>query len=72
MSDEQGERFHQDFKISKCKNKSFWDAGMFGDYCLSILRKTDQGNYKKRLKSLISNFTRRDRFFRIFFPWSTH
>ena len=47
VSDEQGERFHQDLKIFEDRHKGFWDAGMLGDYCWSILRETDQRNYKK-------------------------
>lgn len=50
MSDEQGERFHQDLKTFEDRHQGYWDENMLGDYCWSILRETDQNTYKKKSK----------------------
>jgi hypothetical protein len=54
MSDEHGERFHQDLKYFEQRYQGFWDPNMLGDYCWSIIRKTAVGSYKKKRK--ISRF----------------
>lgn len=36
MSDELGERFHQDFKSFQQNNQGFWDRNMLGDYFSKI------------------------------------
>ena len=54
MSDEQGERFHQDLRTFEERHQGFWDENMLGDYCWSIIRETDSNNYKKKAK--ISHF----------------
>ena len=51
MSDEQGERFHQDLKVFEERHQGFWDENMLGDYCWSIIRETDSNDYKKKAKS---------------------
>lgn len=38
VSDEQGERFHQDLKIMETRYQGRWDANMMADYCWSIKR----------------------------------
>ncbi|KAJ8734609.1 hypothetical protein PYW08_013859 [Mythimna loreyi] len=54
MSDEQGERFHQDLRIFEERHQRFWDENMLGDYWWSIIKETDSNNYKKKAK--ISHF----------------
>ncbi|GBP93530.1 hypothetical protein EVAR_66227_1 [Eumeta japonica] len=48
MSDEQGERFHQDLRTFEERHQGFWDENMLGDYCWSIIRETDSNNYKRK------------------------
>lgn len=50
MSDEHGERFHQDLKSFEQNYQGFWDQNMLGDYCWSVVRDTDENIYKKRAK----------------------
>ncbi|GBO33272.1 hypothetical protein AVEN_105594-1 [Araneus ventricosus] len=38
VSDEQGERIHQDFKVIKARYQGRWDVHMMADYCWSIKR----------------------------------
>ena len=38
MSDEQGERFHQDIKEIEIRYQGLWDAAMMADYCWSLKR----------------------------------
>lgn len=33
ISDEHGERFHQDFKFFEQNYQGYWDQAMLGDYC---------------------------------------
>ena len=33
MSDEQGERFHQEMKTMQTRYQERWDASMMADYC---------------------------------------
>lgn len=46
VSDEQGERFHQDLKIMETRYQGRWNASMFGDFCWFMLR--EDKNPKKR------------------------
>ena len=52
MSDEQGERFHQDIKEMEIRYQGRWDAAMMADYCWSLKRDivdtTHSRNAKKR------------------------
>lgn len=48
VSDEHGERFHQDLMDLERRYQGFWDENMMGDYCWSILRETDVNVYKKK------------------------
>ena len=36
VSDEQGERFHQDISEMKSRYQGRWDQGMMADYCWCI------------------------------------
>ena len=38
MSDEQGERFHQDLKEMETRNQGCWDTVMMADYCWNLKR----------------------------------
>ena len=38
VSDEQGERFHQDIKVMETRYQGRWDAHMMADYCWTLLR----------------------------------
>ena len=33
ISDEQGERFHQDIQAMEARYQGFWNEGMLADYC---------------------------------------
>ena len=50
VSDEYGERFHQDLKLFEQNYQGFWDENVLGDYCWSVVRDTDENSYKKRAK----------------------
>jgi len=51
VSDEMGERFHQDLKIMERRYQEWWDQYMMGDYCWSLKR--EDTNPKKR-KALVT------------------
>lgn len=51
VSDEHGERFHQDLKFFEQNYQGYWDQAMLGDYCWSIIRDTDTNKYKKKAKA---------------------
>ena len=38
MSDEQGERFHQEIKEMETRYQGRWDAAMMADYCWTLKR----------------------------------
>src|SRR5678815_125408 len=38
VSDEQGERFHQDLKFMEGRYQGKWDINMMADYCWSLMR----------------------------------
>ena len=47
VSDEQGERFHQDIKEMKERYQGRWDTTMMSDYCWS-LKRDDEKNYSRQ------------------------
>lgn len=49
VSDEQGERFHQDIKSMERRYQGRWDEAMMGDYCWFLKR--DERNYGFKRKS---------------------
>lgn len=53
MSDEQGERAHQDLMKIERSYQGFWDESMLGDYCWGLLRETDPTKYKRRSNNAI-------------------
>ena len=44
LSEEQGERFHQDIKIMEKRYQSRWNVSMIADYCWCLMR--DGKNFK--------------------------
>ena len=38
VSEEQGERFHQDIKVMEDRYQGRWDSHMMSDYCWSLMR----------------------------------
>ena len=49
LSEEQGERFHQDIKIMKKRYQGRWNVTMIADYCWCLMR--DEQNFKPSRKS---------------------
>lgn len=47
VSDEAGERFHQDLKTMEQRHQGVWDGNMLGDYCWMLPKETDPDLYKK-------------------------
>ena len=47
VSDEQGERFHQDIKEMEERYQGRWDTTMMSDYCWS-LKRDDEKNYSRQ------------------------
>ena len=47
VSDEQGERFHQDILAMKHRYQGMWNPAMMGVYCRFLIRETDEAGYKK-------------------------
>ena len=54
VSDEQGERFHQDMRDMEERYQGRWDAHMMADYCWSIAR--DNPNLAHKRRSLKQSF----------------
>ena len=48
VSDEQGERFHQDLKVIEKRYQGRWDTSMMADYCWSIKRDLPDAVHKKK------------------------
>lgn len=48
VSDEQGERFHQDFKTMEERYQGHWDKRMIADYCWSIKRDCPRQVHKRQ------------------------
>ena len=55
VSEEQGERFHQDIKVMKDWYQGRWDSHMMSDYCWSLMRANPDALHKKA--SSKRNFT---------------
>ena len=47
VSDEQGERFHQDISVIEGRYQGCFDANMMGDFCWYLQRKSKGLSYKK-------------------------
>ena len=48
VSDEQGERFHQDIKEIETRYQGRWDVRMMADYCWSIKRDNSKANHSRQ------------------------
>jgi hypothetical protein len=46
VSEEQGERFHQDIKEKETRYQAKWNVNMMGDYCWLLRRDDPQATYK--------------------------
>ena len=50
VSDEQGERFHQDMRDMEERYQGRWDSNMMADYCWSIARDHPDLKHKRRAR----------------------
>lgn len=50
MSEEQGERFHQDIKVMEERYQGRWDSNMMADYCWSIMRDIPGAEHRRSSK----------------------
>ena len=54
VSDEQGERFHQDIQAMEERYKGVWNEGMMGNFCWMLYR--DDVNHPYKRKSYVKHF----------------
>jgi len=54
VSDEQGERFHQDILAMEKQYQGKWTSSMLADYCQTLKRDVPEANYRR--KSYASTF----------------
>jgi hypothetical protein len=54
VSDEQGERFHQDIQLMEKRYQGFWSESMLADYCWMLYRDIPEKVYSR--KSSLSHF----------------
>ena len=54
VSDEHGERFHQDILAMEKRYQGKWTSSMLADYCWALKRDVPEANYRR--KSYISTF----------------
>ena len=47
VSEEHGERFHQDIQTMEKRYQGRWDSAMMGDYVWSLIRETDTIHKRK-------------------------
>jgi len=50
VSDEHGERFHQDISVMEQRYKGKWSAVMLGDYCRMMKRDVSETKYHRQAK----------------------
>jgi len=50
VSDEQGERFHQDISSIEKRYQGNWNCAMLADYCWTLARDTPTMEYKRQAK----------------------
>ncbi|KAI6653135.1 hypothetical protein LOD99_3982 [Oopsacas minuta] len=48
MSEEQGERFHQDIKVMEQRNQGRWDTHMMADYCWCLKRDCSNEQHSRK------------------------
>ena len=54
VSDEHGERFHQDVATMERRYKGKWSPSLLADYCWTLLRDTSDIEYKRKSKYRLS------------------
>ncbi|KYN29160.1 hypothetical protein ALC57_01407 [Trachymyrmex cornetzi] len=64
ISEEQGERYHQDMKEIKRRYQGRWNSAMLGDYCWSLKRDEKNASHKRHCNSR-SFDTKRKRFHKL-------
>ena len=47
VSEEQGERFHQDIKVIEQRYQGRWDSNMMADYCWNLMRDVPQAEHQR-------------------------
>jgi hypothetical protein len=52
VSDEQGERFHQEFSEMEKRYQGRWDPAMLGDYCWTLCRDAPEVQYNRNVCAL--------------------
>jgi hypothetical protein len=52
-SEEQGERFHQDMKITEERYQGRWDSHMIADYCWTLQRDCPDQKHDDRIKKTL-------------------
>jgi hypothetical protein len=50
VSDEQGERFYQDFAALEVRHKGKWNPAMIADYCWTLLRDSPTSTFNRQAK----------------------
>ncbi|GBL93506.1 hypothetical protein AVEN_59699-1 [Araneus ventricosus] len=48
ISDEHGERFHQDISMFEKRFSGLWNRSMLAEYCWSVIRDTQSDAYKRK------------------------
>ncbi|GBM23497.1 hypothetical protein AVEN_153076-1 [Araneus ventricosus] len=48
ISDEHGERFHQDISMFEKRFSGRWNRSMLAEYCWSVIRDTQSDDYKRK------------------------
>ena len=48
VSEEQGERFHQDIKIMEERYQGKWDAHIMSGYCWTLIRDCTEQSYRRK------------------------
>jgi hypothetical protein len=48
VSDQHGERFHQDISIMESRYQGHWSAAMLADYCWTLQRDITEAKHKRR------------------------
>jgi len=48
VSDEQGERFHQDIQLMETRHQGFWNESMLADYCWMLYRDVPDKKYNRK------------------------
>ena len=51
VSDEQGERFHQDIQLMEKRYQGFWSESMLADYCWMLYRDIPDKVYSRKSSS---------------------